>query len=175
MESFLEILKFTIPGLVVFAAVYFLFKQFFEENNRVRNLSLMQDKQKTIVPMRLQAYERFTLLCERISIANILLRLREPGMTVRDLKTVLLLGIQQEFEHNVAQQIYVSDTLWKIIRLSKEETLNLVLTSAEGLSADADAQVLVDSIFQNLEKIGGVSPVERALPAVRAEAAALFA
>ena len=174
MGTFLEILKLTIPGLLVFGATYLLFKQYFDENTRVRQASLGHEKQKTILPLRLQAYERFTLLCERLAVQNILLRLREPEMTVRQLKMALLFGIQQEFEHNVAQQIYVSDTLWKIIRLAKEETQAVVLRAAEDLAGDADCQELVDAIFLEQQKNSASSPLDRALVAVRMEAAALF-
>ncbi len=174
MSLFFEILKFTIPGLLVFFTAYFLLKQLLDERQRIDRMILKQDAQKITLPLRLQAYERLTLLCDRVAIPNALLRIRMPGMTVSELQGALLLGISQEFEHNTSQQLFVSETLWQIIRIAKEQTMSLITQAAEGLDPKADAEELVGKLFQALDEQGFPSPLQRAIIAVRTEAGQLF-
>ncbi|MFN4254086.1 MAG: hypothetical protein ACK4Q5_03650 [Saprospiraceae bacterium] len=174
METFLEILKYTLPSLVVFAAAYFLLKEFLDDKQRSNLASKKLEAQKITLPLRLQAYERFALFCDRVALPNLMLRIQSPGMTVRDLHAALLVSIRQEFEHNVAQQIYVSSTLWQIISLAVDETLSVVSRSANGLEPTADAEQLTDALFANLQTQGSPTPLEKALAAIRTEAASMF-
>ncbi len=174
MELFFDILKYTIPALIVFFTAYFLLKMLLDERQRIDRMLLRQDAQKITLPLRLQAYERLTLLCDRVSIPNSLLRIRMPGMTVADLRGALLLSISQEFEHNTSQQLFVSETLWRIISLAKDQTLTLIANASEGLDAKADAELLVEKIFAALEEQGAPTPLHKALVAIRTEAGQLF-
>ena len=96
MEVFLEILKYTIPALVVFATAYFLLKLYLDDRLRYEKAVQRGESLKTTLPLRLQAYERLTLLCDRAGIPSTLLRVRMPGMTVADLRGSLMLTISQE-------------------------------------------------------------------------------
>lgn len=174
METFFEILKFTIPALVVFFTAYFLLKLYLDDVQRTNLLSLRSEAQKISLPLRLQAYERLTLLCDRMEIMNVLLRIRMGGMTVSDLKGAMLLAIRQEFDHNTSQQLYVSDTLWKIISVSKDETLNFVVEAADGLDPQANDDVLVQMLLRMLNNQGQPTPLQRAVIALRTEAGQLF-
>ncbi|HNE28267.1 MAG TPA: hypothetical protein PKL15_08920 [Saprospiraceae bacterium] len=174
METLLDILKFTIPGLIVFATAYFLLKLYLDDMQRTHQLAARTEAQKVTIPLRLQAYERLTLLCDRLEITNVLLRIRMEGMTVSALKGALLLAIRQEFDHNTSQQLYVSDTLWKIITLAKDETMNLVVLAASGLDPQADDEQLIDNLLRLAADQGQPSPLQRAIMALRAEASQLF-
>ncbi|MEQ1745691.1 MAG: hypothetical protein ABMA02_09715 [Saprospiraceae bacterium] len=174
MNLFLELLKFTIPGLIVFFTAYYLLKMLLDERQRMDRMLLLQDAQKITLPARLQAYERLTLLCDRVEVPNALLRIRTPGMTVGELTGSLLLSINQEFEHNTSQQLFVSDTLWRIIAVAREQTLMLITRASEDLDPKADAEELVKRIFALLEEREGPSPLHRAIVAIRMEAGRLF-
>jgi hypothetical protein len=102
------------------------------------------------------------------------LRIRMPGMTVADLRGALMLAISQEFDHNTSQQLYVSETLWRIITLAKEETLNIVSRAGEGLDAQSSDDVLVDRLLRITAEQGDVSLLQRAIVAIRTEAGQLF-
>lgn len=174
MELFLEILKFTIPALIVFFTAYFLLKMLLDERQRIDRMALRQDAQRITLPLRLQAYERLTLLCDRASIHNTLLRIRMPGMTVGELTGALLLSISQEFEHNTSQQLFVSETLWRIISVAKDQTLSLITQAAEELDSKADAELLVNKMFELIDTQGLPTPLQKAIIAVRTEAGQLF-
>lgn len=174
MESFFEILKYTIPGLIVFATAYFLLKMILDDRQLANRSAMRQDAQKITLPLRLQAYERMTLLCDRVELQKVLLRIRMPGMTVRELQGALLLAISQEFEHNASQQLYVSDTLWQIINLAKNQTMALVSNAATDLDPAADAGLLVEKLIQDDAQEGQLSLLQRAIVAIRTEAGQLF-
>ena len=174
METFLEIMKFTIPGLVVFATAYFLLKMFLEDRQLLNQQQMRFESLKITLPIRLQAYERLTLLCERASIHNTLLRIRMEGMTVASLRGALLLAISQEFEHNTSQQVYVSNTLWQIITIARDETLGLISQASDGLDPQDVDDRLVEKLLYVIDIQGGADPLHKALIAIRTEAWQLF-
>ncbi len=174
MSFFLEILKLTLPSLVVFFTVYFMLKLLLEERQRMDAVLLRQDAQKITLPLRIQAYERLTLLCDRAAIPNTLLRVRMPGMTVAQLKHALLIAINQEFDHNTSQQLFVSETLWRIITVARQQTLLLITQAAEGLDPQAADEALVSRLFKMLEAQGENTPLQQAIVAIRTEAGQLF-
>ncbi|MCC7244875.1 MAG: hypothetical protein IT269_04295 [Saprospiraceae bacterium] len=174
MEQILEILKYVLPAAIVFATAYFLLKSHLDNRLALERLRMRNDSMKLTLPIRLQAYERLTLLCERASIQNTLLRVRMPEMNVGELRGALLLAISQEFEHNTSQQLYVSETLWKIISLAKNDTLALVANIAPELNKTDDADLLASALMQELESRAFDTSMQRALMAIRTEAGQLF-
>ena len=90
-----------------------------------------------------------------------------------DLRGALMLSINQEFDHNTSQQLYVSETLWQIITLAKNETLAFVSQTASDLPADSNADELVSSLLQAIDQMPA-TPLQRAIVAIRTEAGQLF-
>ena len=174
METFLEILKYTIPGMVVFATAYYLLKLYLDDRLRYEMSKQRGESMKITLPLRLQAYERLTLLCDRVSVPNTLLRIRMPGMTVGDLRGGLMLAISQEFDHNTSQQLYVSETLWQIISFAKNDTLNYVVQTASDLDPKADSAELVNALLSSIDEQKESTVLQKALIAIRVEAAQLF-
>lgn len=173
LAAIFEILKFTIPALIMFWAVRSLFKEFLQGQQQLRLMEIRQQQGSTTLPLRLQAYERLSLFVERISIPNLIMRLKTEGMQAGALRVALMMAIQQEFEHNLTQQVYVSEKLWEIIKLSRTDTVNVVTSVAEGVDPKADANELVKALFQSLENREG-SPLLTAQAAIKKEAGLLF-
>jgi len=168
-----EILKFTIPSLIMFWVVQSLFKQFLQGQQQMRLLEIKQSQQGATMPLRLQAYERLSLFLERISIPNLVARLRTEGMQSGALRLALMMGIQQEYEHNITQQVYVSEKLWEIISLAKTDTVNVVISVAENVDPKSDANELIQALFRFLEE-RNQSPLLTAQAAIKKEAGLLF-
>ncbi len=173
LVTIFEILKFTIPSLIMFWAVQSLFKQFLQGQQQMRLMEIKQQQSGTTLPLRLQAYERLSLFCERISIPNLVMRLRTEGMQSGALRVALMMAIQQEFEHNLTQQVYVSAQLWEIIKLSRMDTVNVVTSVAEGIDPKSDAKELIAALFTTIETREG-SPLLTAQAAIKKEAGLLF-
>lgn len=165
----LEIVKITVPALIVFLTIYFLIKEFLQKQLQLQNLEYRQRQQSTSLPIRLQAYERLSLLIERISIPNLLFRLRAQNSTSGALRVALLLAIQQEFEHNVTQRVYVSDKLWTILRAARQDTENIINGIAEKIDPKAPAEELAGTLLNYLDMQESTA-VETAQLAIKTEA-----
>jgi len=69
----------------------------------------------------------------------LVLRLKTPGTSASALSAALLLAIQQEYEHNLTQQLYISEELWSILIVAKDRTMDLIAIAAVDLAPDASA------------------------------------
>ena len=173
LSVILEIVKITVPALIVFITVYQLMKQFMESQYKVKTLDFKQNQQKTTIPLRLQAYERLSLFCERISVPNLVLRLRSDGMNSRDLRLSMLIAIQKEFEHNITQQVYISEQLWQIIKISRDDVVNVMNMAYQEVDPEADARAYSQALFQVLDE-RDLHPLDKALSAIKKEAGLLM-
>ena len=152
MEIILEILKFTIPALVVFLTVFYLIRHYIQGQLSMQKMKIQEEQQKSTMALRLQAYERLILLCERMSLDQLLLRLRTKDMNGDDLKNVLMLAIKQEFDHNLSQQLYVSPKLWEILSAARDQILELIYLAAReegGKDAERYSRKLLEMYQQN--------------------------
>lgn len=169
LSVILEIIKVTVPALIVFLTVYYLLRQYFANEYRIKLLDVKQNQQKTSIPLKFQAYERLSLFCERISLPNLLLRVRNDEMTASELRLALLLAIQHEYEHNITQQVYVSDQLWQIIKIARDDAVNTVSLVAESVDPKADAKDLSNAIV-NFLSTRETTGLDTALLAIKKEA-----
>lgn len=93
-------------------------------------------------PLRLQAYERLVLLCERIALPNLISRVSQPGLSAREMQFLLVEAIKQEYEYNASQQIYVSEASWEAVRSLRDQNLLMINSIAKSLPKDATATEL---------------------------------
>jgi hypothetical protein len=103
--------------------------------------------------LQLQAYERLILLIDRIALPNLIARVNTPGLGARDMQSLLIQSIRQEFEHNITQQIYVSAEAWGVVRDYKEQNQLIVNQVASFLPEEASGadlnRALLDLLMQN--------------------------
>jgi len=168
MESLLEVLKYVLPSLVVFATAYLLIKSFFEDQMKRKEMELRHANKPDITPLRLQAYERIVLFLERISPHSLLPRLQAPGQTVSSLHALLLSNIRSEFEHNLSQQIYVSKEAWMVVKNAKESIIQLLNSSASRLNKDAQGFELSKLVLEEMVK-KGIAPTDNAIQFLKQE------
>ncbi len=173
LDVILEILKVTLPALVVFATVYYLFKTFLENQQKMKMMEIQKEGRSTLLPLKFQAYERLALFCERISLGNLVTRLRQEDMSAADLRLALILGIQQEYEHNLSQQVYVSEDLWKMVTFGKNDTINVVDLVFKTVKDDDTGRDLSRAIFNYLNEVK-ITPVDKVRSAIAQEAAGYF-
>ena len=130
-------------------------KDFSEENknfiDRMKNDSELKSVSlKLIVPLKIQAYERLLLYIERIQFPVLVKRVFHPGISRNDFQFSLLQNVQDEFEHNLAQRLYVSESTWQLIVMAKEEVLQNV-NAVFNDNPDADIAMIAQKIasFEN--------------------------
>lgn len=173
MDVFLEILKITLPSIVVFIAVYFVIKRLLENEYDKRELELTREKAKDFTPLRLQAYERLILLLERISPNSLVLRTHKKGLRATQFQLELIKTIRAEYEHNLTQQLYVSSSAWKIVTGAKEEMVKLVSLAATGLEKDATAEDLSAVLIKNTAEVTNL-PTKVAIEYLKKEVRKMF-
>ena len=146
MESFLTVLGHSIPLLLVLVAgiwgVYFYSGA--QKRSALEKLRLSNSS--SVLEIRLQAYERLVLFLERISPQHIVTRNQHQGISAIELQHILVDNIREEYEHNLVQQIYVSEEVWLQISQARLWVLKLINQSAEGLEKSASANELAIKI-----------------------------
>ena len=135
-------------------------------------MKLQAKAKKDTLPLRIQAYERLMLFCERINIEQLVYRIREPNMKVKSLQSALMIAVQQEYEHNLSQQIYVSGKLWKILELAKNETLNIIVSISSDFGSEDDSLAYSNALISGFAN--NRSALEAAKEALRSEVKLLF-
>ncbi|HCZ37297.1 MAG TPA: hypothetical protein DHV26_15350 [Cytophagales bacterium] len=148
MEALIEFGKILIPAALVLYAVYLTVRSFIIKEIELKKLEIRTRSIETILPARLQAYERMTLFLERIAPQNLLIRLNNPGFTARDFQRVLLDEIRSEYNHNVSQQVYMSEEVWNQVRNAKEDLVMVINDAASTIAAEATSIELSKKIFE---------------------------
>src|ERR1700752_3046191 len=114
MNAFIDLLKIIIPAGAVFAAAYFLVKRFLDNEQKRREFELKKSSQANITPLKIQAYERIVIFLERINPNSLVVRVNKNNMNARQLHLELVSTIKAEYEHNLSQQIYMSEGAWEL-------------------------------------------------------------
>lgn len=148
METLLEILKYTIPALIVLLACYIILKSFLENETSKQVNQIKQSNIKTLLPLKMQAFERYVLFLERILPENLILRVSRPEFTALQLKMTMIKSIREEYEHNMSQQLYISDSAWKQIKAAKEEMIHLINTCGSDLDDRASGTELAADVLK---------------------------
>ena len=134
--------------LMVFA-VMILLRLSKMKDAELRNTGKMELKVqalKIIMPLKVQAYERFLLYLERVQLPQLVKRVYVPGIEKGAFHLQLLQNVREEFEHNLAQQLYVSNTTWNAVVNAKEELVNQINTTFEQLKDEEDVSILAQSL-----------------------------
>lgn len=148
MEALIEFGKIIIPASLVLYAVYLTVRSFIVKEIELKKLEVRARSIETILPARMQAYERMTLFLERISPQNLLIRLNNPGFSAREFQRLLLDEVRNEYNHNVSQQVYMGEEVWNQIRNAKEDLIVLINDAASQLPAEATGIDLSKKIFE---------------------------
>lgn len=173
MELVLDILKYTIPALLVFLTAYYMLKTVIRNEKNKQLAELKTESYKVILPVRLQAYERMALFLERISADSLIVRTQQKNLTVKQYQLLLISNIRTEFEHNIAQQIYIGAETWNVIKSAKENMIKLVNTCAEDLKPDAPSLLLSKTILETVMSLED-QPVQVALLFLKKEMRQFF-
>jgi len=168
MDALIEFIKILVPASVVLYAAYLLVRMLIQKEIDMKKLEVRGKSIETVLPTRLQAYERMTLFLERISPQNLLVRLTATGMTSREFHQLLLTEIRNEYNHNVAQQVYMSENVWNLIKNAKEDLIVSINDASSEMRGDSTSLDLSKKIFEkSINK--QVDPIAHALSELKKE------
>lgn len=170
--NFSILVSFFLSSLIVGGIAFYFFKTHVEHLQQKSRLEIKLRYQKETLPIRLQAYERLALLTERLSLGNLLKRIKPVGDDKQSYEDLLINTIEQEFEHNLVQQIYVSRECWNIIKTAKNSTISKIRKTNMSSNIDG-AQKLRETLLQDLLDQNN-SPNDLALQVIKKELKSLF-
>ena len=173
MEVLLEFAKLLIPAAAVLYGMYLVVKSFMQRELDKGKIEIKSKNTEVTLPMRLKAYERLSLFLERITPNNLIIRVRDNSFTAHQFHQAILNDIREEFNHNLSQQIYVSDQAWGLVKNAKEEIIAIVNQSAQDINAEDNSLVLAKRIFQKMTEKKS-DPTGVALSQIKKEVRTLF-
>ncbi len=169
-NSILQLFAYLLPAVVTGVVAFYFFRLHTNNEEGRRRFLLHKDSQKETLPVRLQAYERMALFLERIAINNLVVRVGPKGQDKSNYENLLIKQIEKEFEHNLSQQIYMSDECWNIIKAAKSATIQIIRSAGMSQSETAD-KLREDILNQTMDK---QSPSTTALAFVKKEISQLW-
>ena len=174
MEEATQILSYVaylLPAIVVGLIAYYFFKGHTANEEGRRRYLIQKEAQNKVIPMRLQAYERITLFLERIDPNKLLVRVKPFSEETTKYEELLIRNIEQEFEHNLTQQIYLTSECWNLVNAAKNATIHIIRQGAMH-EKDANADKMREWLLRNFME--EVTPSQKALTYVRKEVSELF-
>ena len=153
--------------------MYLTVKLLLEREADRHHNDVKQRYSETIIPIRLQAYERMVLFLERISPNNLLLRLGNTADTALELQQLLLRDIRDEYNHNLSQQVYMSQNAWDQVQQAMNDVTTLINQAAGETRPDMPAIELSKRIFERIIQRDR-QPTADALRVVKEEIQAMF-
>ncbi|MDX1333974.1 MAG: hypothetical protein R3252_13175 [Robiginitalea sp.] len=169
-DDILQLFAYLLPAVVTGAVAFYFFRLHTNNEEGRRRFLLHKDSQKNTLPIRLQAYERMALFLERISITNLVVRVAPKSADKAAYESLLIRTIENEFEHNLSQQIYMTDECWNVIKAAKNATIQAIRKSAVSEAESAD-KLREDLLNDTMEKS---SPSATALSFVKKEIGELW-
>lgn len=121
---------YLLPAIIVGLVAFNFFKSHTANEEGRRRYLLHKDTQQKILPIRLQAYERITIFLERIDPNKLTIRVKPLNDNIDAYEALLIKNIEQEFEHNLAQQIYISTECWGLVNAAKNATIHVIRQGA---------------------------------------------
>ena len=173
MDAIVDLAKVLLPAGLFLYGMYMLVRTFINRDIDARKLEVRSRAIETILPNRLQAYERMCLFLERIAPQNMLLRLNQPGISAHEFHRILLDEIRNEYNHNVSQQIYMSENVWNMIKNSKEDLVIMINEASTQLAPEATSLDLARKIFE-LAMNKQVDPMGHAMSELKKEIQQIF-
>ena len=161
----MQMFGFLLPAVVTGVVAFYFFKMHTKNEEGRRRYLLHKDSQKNALPIRLQAYERMALFLERIAIPSLVVRVAPGSADKAAYENLLIRSIEKEFEHNLSQQIYLSDECWNVIKAAKSATIQMIRKAALSETDSAD-KLREDILTATMDK---ASPSATALSFVKKE------
>ena len=174
MEELSQIIGYVaylLPAIVVGIVAYYFFKGHTANEEGRRRYLIQKEAQNKMLPIRLQAYERLTLFLERIDPTKLLVRVSPFTDNVEKYEELLIKNIEQEYNHNLAQQIYVSQECWNLVNAAKNATIHVIRQGAMH-KKEAEANKMREWLLQNFME--EITPSQKALIYLRKEVSELY-
>ncbi|MEE1947226.1 hypothetical protein VRU48_19015 [Pedobacter sp. KR3-3] len=140
-------------GIIAVTVAYFLVKGDIQHYFRFKSLEDQKEERATLLPLRLQAYERVIIFIERINPTNLLVRLHQSGIELSALQALIINEVNAEYQHNITQQLYINAASWNVVRKLKDDTIAMINNTVAGLPPEASGIDLSRKILKHMSSI----------------------
>jgi len=174
MEDATQVISYVaylLPAIIVGLVAYYFFKGHTANEEGRRRYLIQKEAQNKVMPLRLQAYERITLFLERIDPNKLLIRIKPFSNEVSNYEELLIRNIEQEFDHNLTQQIYLTQECWNLVNAAKNATIHIIRQGAmheKNGTSDSMREWLLRNFMED------ITPSQKALAYVRKEVSELY-
>lgn len=144
---------------------YLLLKLYQKTLIKKHLLSASSFREKQLYPAKIKAIERFTLFLERLKIENLITRINPVSESVLHYKLLINATIEQEFNYNAVQHIYISQDLYTAINKAKNLMMQQIDTHSQ--VADMTIKEFKEGLFNDIANIN--QPVFSALAFIKQE------
>jgi len=173
LNIFLDIMKFVIPALLVFIIAYTMIGKFLGQQMDKMKLEYRMQMKNDLIPIKLQAYERIVLFLERISLQYLIKTHNTKDISATALKSLMIAVVNQEYNHNLSQQIYVSSQAWTMVKIVKEEVIAIINVAygnlKEGASGVDLSKLIVERLMETEEE-----PTQKGIDFLKREVQLIF-
>ncbi|HOY96268.1 MAG TPA: hypothetical protein PK509_11045 [Catalimonadaceae bacterium] len=168
MEIISDLIKILLPASLVLLGIYLTIESVLKKQFEKNVLEIRAKNTEIILPVRLQAYERMALFLERISPHNLIIRINQPNMTAGEMQAIMLHEIREELNHNLSQQIYMTEVVWTLIRNATEDITSTINTCAQQIDSEKPSIELARKIFEvQMNKEGDL--IQKAMSELKSE------
>lgn len=134
-------------------AVYFFLKNDIQRFFDLKMVELNKESRAQLLPLRLQAHERLIIFVDRINPSNLLVRVHQQGIAIETLQAGILNEVKSEYQHNIAQQLYIDSETWQVVRKLKDDTIAMINNAVQGLPTNTNGIELSKAILQHMATI----------------------
>lgn len=173
MEVVSDLFKILLPAGLAVLGMYLVVETMLKKQFERSVLEIRTKNQEITLPIRLQAYERIALLLERISPHNLILRINQPEMRSIDLQQQMVSEIRDEYNHNMSQQIYMSEVSWGLVRSTVEDVISVINVAGQQVEPESPSIELARKIFEQIMN-QQTDPTQKALSYIKEEVGQVF-
>ncbi|MFT5077915.1 MAG: hypothetical protein ACI836_001149 [Saprospiraceae bacterium] len=171
MDALLPYFASLLSAIIVGVIAYVFFKTHTDNEEGRRRFLIHKEAQGKVLPLRLQAFERVTLLLERVDPNSLLIRIKPTSNDLQRYESQLISSVEKEYEHNLTQQIYLSAESWSVVKTSKNATIQAIRQAAMNEKVDT-ADKLRETLLNHF--MGEATPSQKALLYIKKEIGELF-
>jgi len=152
-QILIDLVVLSVGIFAALMAMYYVVKSDIQRFFDLKTNELNKESRASLLPLRLQAHERMIIFIERINPANLLVRLHQQGIGVKELQNLIVNDVKSEYQHNIAQQLYLNSTSWNVVRKLKDDTVAMINNVAQGLSEQSSGVDLSKKVLQHMATI----------------------
>lgn len=158
-------------GILLYARSFF--KVHTQTILQMVKIESLKNNNEALGKLKLQAYERLSILLERTSIPSLIQTYGNPNTTPAEFKILAMKAIQEEFNYNLSQQVYVSEQTWNMIKVVKEQTIIMLQQVERTVDPNGTASDYCVALINALQEKGEI-PHEKGLRMIKNEIELIF-